>query len=223
MSTGSSMRIQPCSRTLNYGFASPQFRLSGLDCSARSSSHQLQVWAASFTHADGAAAGLLLSSTGSALLRKGKSMSLYELLVKFARYKPGCPEPLLNLWAPVAVLFQLDGVGLYGVRHKFEKPWFTTWESAVACWACLALIGFHQVWHRWQQHRALHGSSSKGVREPLLDLADGAGEVSLQASLSQRQKALLLTHRKAFWHPCTHQVQGSIPESLCSKRQVEAC
>ena len=41
-----------------------------------------------------------------------------------------------------AVLFQLEALGADHHLHHFEKPWFTTWESAVACWVrpC-ALLG----------------------------------------------------------------------------------
>ena len=33
-----------------------------------------------------------------------------------------------------AVLFQLSAPGSGGAAHTFVKPWFTTWESALACW-----------------------------------------------------------------------------------------
>ena len=39
-----------------------------------------------------------------------------------------------------AVLFQLEGPGLHGDEHTFEKPWFTTWESALSCWVSLIIF-----------------------------------------------------------------------------------
>lgn len=39
-----------------------------------------------------------------------------------------------------AVLFQLKGPGFHEDIHTFEKPWFTTWESALSCWVSLIIF-----------------------------------------------------------------------------------
>lgn len=56
------------------------------------------------------------------------------------------------------MLFQLDGYGLNGTVHTFEKPWFTTFESALACWVTLALYALANLalrcWGRARQRLA---------------------------------------------------------------------
>jgi len=47
-----------------------------------------------------------------------------------------------------AVLFQLNGYGLDWTVHTFEKPWFTTFESALACWVTLALFALANLARR---------------------------------------------------------------------------
>ena len=57
-----------------------------------------------------------------------------------------------------AVLFQLNGYGLDWTVHTFEKPWFTTFESALACWVTLALFALanlaRRCWGRARQRQA---------------------------------------------------------------------
>ncbi len=57
-----------------------------------------------------------------------------------------------------AVLFQLNGYGLDWTVHTFEKPWFTTFESALACWVTLALFALanlaRRCWGRAPQRQA---------------------------------------------------------------------
>ena len=45
----------------------------------------------------------------------------------------------------VAVLYQLRAPGSGDLVHPFVKPWFTTWESAAACWVRPTLSGLSFV------------------------------------------------------------------------------
>lgn len=66
-----------------------------------------------------------------------------------------------------AVLFQLRGSGLHGTHHTFEKPWFTTWESALACWISIIIF--------WALHGFPHARrppASRSEAEPLLGAAE---------------------------------------------------
>ena len=88
-----------------------------------------------------------------------------------------------------AVLFQLNGNGLHGTIHTFEKPWFTTFESALACWVTLLLFALAILAKRcWgKAHRrgraAVSTSEANGSAEPLLPCeeeraTEGGGKVS---------------------------------------------
>ena len=70
----------------------------------------------------------------------------------------------------VAVLFQLEGTGLHGTVHTFEKPWFTTWESAAACWVSILMFWLANTWQR-----ARAPSSLPAEQEPLLASAQSTG------------------------------------------------
>ena len=72
----------------------------------------------------------------------------------------------------LAVLFQLEGTGLHGKVHTFEKPWFTTFESAAACWVSILMFWLANTWHR-----ARAPSGLPAEQEPLLASAQStAGE-----------------------------------------------
>ena len=87
-----------------------------------------------------------------------------------------------------AVLFQLNGSGLHGTVHTFEKPWFTTFESALACWVTLLLFALANLAKRcWGKARrrcraAASSSEANGSAEPLLPCdeegaTEGGGKV----------------------------------------------
>jgi hypothetical protein len=66
------------------------------------------------------------------------------------------------------VLFQLSSVGAGGEIRRFEKPWFTTFESALACWFSLFLFAL-STWVRRQPSGTTVGSSTH--REPLMQVS----------------------------------------------------
>ena len=80
-----------------------------------------------------------------------------------------------------AVLFQLNGYGLHGRVHTFEKPWFTTFESALACWVTLLLFALANLAARcWGKARrrgraAVGRVEANGSAEPLLPREEGEG------------------------------------------------
>ena len=64
-----------------------------------------------------------------------------------------------------AVLFQLQGPGLHGEVHNFEKPWFTTWESALSCWVSLVVFWIIQAASRMDRKSPTASSEA----QPLLE------------------------------------------------------
>lgn len=70
--------------------------------------------------------------------------------------------------AACAVLYQIRGTGLHGQRHTFEKPWFTSWESAAACWVSILIFWGLQSMECWSRKRNEAGSPT----EPLLTSGD---------------------------------------------------
>ncbi len=77
--------------------------------------------------------------------------------------------------------------GLYEV-HSFEKPWFTTWESAAALW--LSLLG-HWLLRLWQSRGKRRGEDASGPEEeqPLL-AREADGETHSQVLQDQPLTAL---------------------------------
>lgn len=74
---------------------------------------------------------------------------------------------LLQVCVGNAVLYQLSGAGLDGVVHHFEKPWFTTLESALACWVSLILFSLGS----WFMQSRKSGTSAEGnLSQPLLQV-----------------------------------------------------
>ena len=79
------------------------------------------------------------------------------------------------------MLFQLNGNGLHGTVHTFEKPWFTTFESALACWVTLLLFALANLAKRcWGKARrrgraGVTRSEANGSAEPLLPRGEEEG------------------------------------------------
>ncbi|BDA48956.1 probable solute carrier family 35 member F6 at N-terminal half [Coccomyxa sp. Obi] len=82
------------------------------------------------------------------------------------------------------VLFQLKAEGEGGDVHTFEKPWFTTFESALACLVSLLLYTVYQYlaqcWH-WRNAQQLTASQT-----PLLE---GNGDDTLKEVVPCRRKS----------------------------------
>ncbi len=74
------------------------------------------------------------------------------------------------------MLYQLDGYGLDGTVHTFKKPWFTTFESALACWVTLLLFALAnfatRCWGRARRRREARvrqsDANGSAAAEPLL-------------------------------------------------------
>lgn len=68
----------------------------------------------------------------------------------------------------LTVLYQLKGKGAGGHIHAFEKPWFTTFLSLVACWMSLLL---HELAKKIQSCCLQFGEHAKAeVKQPLLQV-----------------------------------------------------
>lgn len=98
---------------------------------------------------------------------------------------------LLCVFCCCAVLFQLNGDGLHGTVHTFEKPWFTTFESALACWVTLLLFALANLAKRcWGKARrrgraAASRNEANGSAEPLLPRGEEEGATEDGGKVSQ--------------------------------------
>ena len=78
-----------------------------------------------------------------------------------------------------AVLYQMKVLGLHGKVHTFEKPWFTTWESAAALWVSMLGYWVLVLWHHWGTRKA---GAVPEEREPLLSVETSAQVVDNRKS-----------------------------------------
>jgi len=65
--------------------------------------------------------------------------------------------------------------GLHREVHTFEKPWFTTWESAAALWVSLVGYWILRLWQHWGRRKDAAGPE----QEPLLT-GEAHQDISLQ-------------------------------------------
>jgi hypothetical protein len=56
--------------------------------------------------------------------------------------------------------------GLHGDVHTFEKPWFTTWESAAALWVSLLVFWSLKLWEYWKKQKS---GARPSEQQPLLN------------------------------------------------------
>ena len=80
-----------------------------------------------------------------------------------------------RLTEEIAVLFQLQGPGLHGDEHTFEKPWFTTWESALSCWVSLIIFWTIKLAAKLKSRRS---TATADQEQPLLSPSHNISEVS---------------------------------------------
>eukprot|EP00884_Botryococcus_braunii_P001950 jgi/Botrbrau1/11756/Bobra.0195s0081.1 len=69
------------------------------------------------------------------------------------------------------VLYQLNGEEAEGSVHAFEKPWFTTLESVLACWISLLLYNLACIAQKYR--RQSHGRIHPDIQQPLLQNGSG--------------------------------------------------
>ncbi len=100
----------------------------------------------------------------------------------------------------VAVLFQLKGPGLHDNEHTFEKPWFTTWESALSCWVSLIIFWIIKLAAKLASRaRRTNADQQQPLLSPTDQITEVSGEFDSEWAESFRQQDQSL--------PC-HNCQG---------------